>query len=454
MDFLEKIVIPPSQNHVMLIKYLLTICHLLFIPYMGMLLGSTFLSVYFDGKGKNESNSMFARFAKDVTRKLTFTRYAGLALGLIPMLAILFGYAELLYGSNSIAISMMTVSVLFVYTGLVFIYRYRESFLIEGVLSNFKSISDFDKADQQSKQVEEIKDYETKLMLSNSRAGRIGLLFLFFGLYFFAGGTALAANPAKWESIKNFLQVLFWLDTSFNLLYILIASGVVTGGAIFFYFFEWEGGVKNMDAAYEKFVKGIASKLVLGSIICLPLFLLMKFLFLPSTAQAPALFAYMLVTLIIILILANIIYSMVKFSDYRYVTVVFVLIFVVFTFGILNDQIAFGSAISEHLKGVVEKSEELEKEVKSKTVTTSGVDPEAIFNAKCIACHRFDVKLVGPPYQQTVPKYNGDINALSEFIFNPVKKNPDFPPMPNQGLKKKEAQAMAKWLIEKVGGKK
>jgi cytochrome c len=133
---------------------------------------------------------------------------------------------------------------------------------------------------------------------------------------------------------------------------------------------------------------------------------------------------------------------------------VFVLTFVVFTFGILNDQIAFGSAISEHLKMVVEKSEELEKEVKNKTMTSTGIDAEAIYNSKCIACHKFDQKVVGPPYQQTVPKYNGDVNLLAEFIYNPVKKNPDYPPMPNQGLKKKEAQAMAKWLMDKVGGKK
>jgi cytochrome c len=145
---------------------------------------------------------------------------------------------------------------------------------------------------------------------------------------------------------------------------------------------------------------------------------------------------------------------MVRNSDYKYIAVVFVLIYIVLTFIILNDQMSFASAISDQMKQDIAKSEELEKEVKSKTLTTSGVDADAIFNSKCIACHRFDVKLVGPPYQQTVPKYNGDINALAEFIYNPVKKNPDFPPMPNQGLKKKEAQAMAKWLIEKVGGKK
>ena len=83
-------------------------------------------------------------------------------------------------------------------------------------------------------------------------------------------------------------------------------------------------------------------------------------------------------------------------------------------------------------------------------MTSTGVSAEQIYNQKCIACHKFDVKLVGPPYKETVPKYNGDVKKLSEFIFNPVKINPDYPSMPNQGLKKKEAEAMAQWLMEKV----
>jgi cytochrome c len=112
------------------------------------------------------------------------------------------------------------------------------------------------------------------------------------------------------------------------------------------------------------------------------------------------------------------------------------------------------NALREQTKLILVKSEEQEKEVKAKTVSTTGVNAEQIYTTKCIACHKFDVKVVGPPYQQTVPKYNGDVNALAEFIYNPVKKDPAFPPMPNQGLKKKEAQAMAKWLMDQVNGKK
>jgi len=37
---------------------------------------------------------------------------------------------------------------------------------------------------------------------------------------------------------------------------------------------------------------------------------------------------------------------------------------------------------------------------------------------------------------------------LEAFIRNPVKVNPDYPQMPNPGLKPNEARALAKYLLE------
>jgi len=91
MDFLDKIVIPPSANHVLLVKYILTISFVLFIPYLGMVLGSSFLSVYFNRLGRKTGNAIFTRFAKDVIEKLTFARNAKYALGIIQCFQFLLG---------------------------------------------------------------------------------------------------------------------------------------------------------------------------------------------------------------------------------------------------------------------------------------------------------------------------------------------------------------------------
>lgn len=75
------------------------------------------------------------------------------------------------------------------------------------------------------------------------------------------------------------------------------------------------------------------------------------------------------------------------------------------------------------------------------------ISGENIFNTKCSACHKWDVKLVGPPYKETLPKYEGKMDELISFITHPTKKNPDYPAMPEQGLKPKEVEAIAKYIM-------
>jgi len=145
---------------------------------------------------------------------------------------------------------------------------------------------------------------------------------------------------------------------------------------------------------------------------------------------------------------------MYKNSETSYIVPVFFFVLVIFAFNIFKEESVLGNALQKQSYTVIQKSDEYEREVKSKLVTSSGISGEQIYNTKCIACHRFDVKLVGPPYMETVPKYNGDVQKLADFIYSPTQNNPGYPPMPNQGLKKKEALAAAQFLIDKVASMK
>ncbi|MDX1702049.1 MAG: c-type cytochrome, partial [Melioribacteraceae bacterium] len=75
------------------------------------------------------------------------------------------------------------------------------------------------------------------------------------------------------------------------------------------------------------------------------------------------------------------------------------------------------------------------------------INGEDIYNAKCIACHQFDQKLVGPAYNDVLPKYDGKRDELVSYILNPYKINPEYPAMPNQGLKPMEAEAIADYIV-------
>jgi len=453
MNFFDELVIPPSENHVLLLQYMLIISLMLFIPYIGMMLGATFTSTYFNKKGKKEGNNLYARFAKDVIEKLTITPSAELALGTIPVLSAFFAYAQLMYMAETITMSILALSAVIFIISFVFIYKYRNTFKIESIFQTYRKFINPDSINPNDENVQEIQKFEENVISTNSSSGTIGKYLLLTASYLFAGTTALASSPNKWEHVGNILQVIFSWQTIFNFLALASLAGIITGAAIMFYFFRWQGGLKNMDDEYAGFVKKFAGNLTLASGVSFPLMLLLSYVYLPSAAQSPSVFFYMVTTLIITLILCNLVYSMVKNSDTQSASIVFALVFVLVLFNVIKDQAALSNAIYLNTLEITKKAEELEQEAKTKTMQSAGIDPLQIFNSKCIACHKFDQKLIGPPYEQTVPKYNGDVQKLAAYIFNPQKIDPNFPPMPNQGLKKKEATAMAQWLISKVGKK-
>ena len=185
-----------------------------------------------------------------------------------------------------------------------------------------------------------------------------------------------------------------------------------------------------------------------------PLTVFISYLYMPVVSRSQIVYLYLLIILTFALFICIYIYYMVKNLDTQPAALLFGLILTVLLLNIVKDQEAFGSAIEPQIIETVKTAHEIEKEVKAKLVSTSGIDAALIYNTKCIACHKFDQKVVGPPYQQSVPKYNGDVNKLAEYIYNPQKIDPAYPPMLNQGLKKKEALALAKWLIDQVAGKK
>lgn len=77
---------------------------------------------------------------------------------------------------------------------------------------------------------------------------------------------------------------------------------------------------------------------------------------------------------------------------------------------------------------------------------------ERIYTERCAACHLFDRALVGPAYDDVVPKYRGDPAAFRRFIAAPTRVDPAFPPMPDPGLRPDEVEAVAAFLLERAAG--
>ena len=79
---------------------------------------------------------------------------------------------------------------------------------------------------------------------------------------------------------------------------------------------------------------------------------------------------------------------------------------------------------------------------------------QLIYSSVCAGCHAYNVRMVGPPTQIIQALYAGNPQGIADYIANPVKKRPDFPPMPPQAHLSADLRlAVAKYLLT-VGPKK
>ena len=444
MNILEQFVIPPTQEHVGLLTVMQILSLLTFLPFVGIMLGASVFSVYFNKKGRKTGNALYSKIAKDIIDKLTVGKAAGFALGILPLITIVLVYAQMLYGAKVISTSLLFLSLIIYIIAFIFIYNYKSAFQFETVINSLKGTTDIP---------EETKQYEKKINYLGTRYGNWGIGALFTASFLFVGSTTIAAKPGIWSSVDNILKLIISAPIWVNYLFFLSASFAITGGAMLYFFFVWQGGVKDTSDEYRDAIKKIAvSSALIGSLVQ-PIFIFAGVLFAPVASSSSGFYAFAGFTLLAILIVCNLLYYVYKNSDMHLSSAIFFLMFFVFTFAIVKDQLAFRNAVKDHLLVVNAKADELAKEKQGSIVQVSAADGEKIYSEKCIACHKFDVKLVGPPYKETIPKYSGDLKKLAGFIYNPVKIDPSYPAMPNQGLKMKEAEAVAKYLMDNVGKK-
>ena len=100
-----------------------------------------------------------------------------------------------------------------------------------------------------------------------------------------------------------------------------------------------------------------------------------------------------------------------------------------------------------------EQFAKLQMDQESHYTSNVPLDPKAgerIYAEKCSACHAFDHKVVGPAHKDVLPKYVGQLDKLQAFILAPQKVDPAFPAMPAQGLSRREARAVADYLLVRL----
>jgi cytochrome c len=447
MEFLNNFVLPQSAEHIQLLHYMLLIVLFLFVPFISIVFGGVLLSIIYKKKAAKENNKFYLRLAKEISEITTINKSVGFILGVAPLITATLIYTQLLHNSQITNLNYLGLALVFITVALVFIYSYRYSLSFNSI---FNSLSNLNLSDPNV--VEDVNKLGDESKRISNKAGIIGILFLFIGLWFFVTAITIPSVYSAWN-INNFIGGLFsWKVLSRFIFYLLFAL-TLTGGMILFTFLEDEKKKRVKEEEYSNFVKQKIIRVTFYSAIFIPLFLLISLYGLPKDSLTGTVFTYAIISLGLLFLGYHFLYLLTReVKGTTAALLFFILIFSIAAF-IIGDQKAMASSTKLHSAVLSAEFDKYFAELKGEGKTVQ-INAAEIYEVKCGACHSWDKKIVGPAHKDVIPKYVGKEAQLVAFIRNPVKVNPNYPPMPNPGLKPAEAEAVAKYLLETYEKKK
>jgi cytochrome c len=443
MDFLKEAALPQSLEHFHLIVLIAAINSLVFVPFLSFLLGSSVLSYFFDRKGRKENNPSYNKLAKAIIDVVLYNKSVLAFLGIIPGMSIVFVYAQMLQSTGAISVGLAGFGFLSLVVALVLLYSYKYTFRVQRLLD----VVEDNKANG------DVDDYRRTNTSVHIRTGKWGLFFLFVSVFLYASAFSVTTNPSSWTNIGSIFDVLISFDVWLKFLIILAFSFGITSVCVLYFFFAYQGRKPDMDEQLKELVHKITRRFIVFSMLVLPALVLLNVFTLSIDVLSGTIYLLAGLTLLFLFLSAHFLYGYFKLKDLKAVGYGLFMFLCAAASLIINDHVMIGNATKEHSAVLALKYDKNTEELKTKLgIAMVVMTGEDIFNAKCSACHLFDQKKVGPPYNETIPKYNGDKAKIMAFVLNPSKINPAYPPMPNQGLKPAEADSIVSYLLSKVAG--
>lgn len=413
---MNQFLIQPTHEYLSLLSALTYLMMLFHLPYLGMVLGSSALSTAYS-KWK-------PGLSKDFIDLAVGKPWVWIAFGLLPALSLAVLYKMLLANTPiPVHLYLLRLSVLLV-VGLVLLTVYRRT--------------------------------------GHFLFGAGGTLVLFVYSFHFINVRALLIFPEKWFYLKAPLPYpLFSITPLIHFVAFLLLSAIITGAAILFFYYRWPEKRLAEDTPHYALLKYHGYGLLLVGSLLMPVVLFWDLYNLPGYSLSMGVFvlaAFLVITLFLLTMAAA---AMIK--DHaspipRFGVVSFLLAFLVFGLVIGKDRTLQANASEETFavlkmdaqkarNAVVSKREE----IYAKNMVIDAAMGEKIYTQLCTACHTFDKKILGPPFNDVLPKYEGKKEKLIAFIKNPVKVDPNYTAMPNPGLTSIQVKAVVKFLMEKTG---
>ncbi len=438
MEFLKDVATPQSLEHFHLLLLILNVLLIVYVPYLGLLVGSAIVANRFERRARKEQNGLYRQVAGDLLSTALADTKALIFMGLVPALALIFVFTQILQGTTAMSVALLTFSVLFLVAGAGFLMVFRFTFRLRRLLEAVDPSKDISSADQTAAADNEARQLTT---------GRWAVVLLAIALFLLGGALALSADPDLWSRVDGILSLVLSAGVLVKFVQLLAISSGITGVAILYFL---DRGERAED--YRRFVRQLGTTLAVASILAQPVLVLLTILLLPSSALSGVLFGVGGASLVTFLLAAIFVYGASKEPGRRFATLAFVTVMVGVALLMTNEQVAVHNATQAHAVVLAHEYEKINDEFKASLgISTSTVTGEDIYNGRCSACHLPDTRKVGPPFREVAQKYAGKLEALVTFIRNPVKVRPDYPPMPNQGLRPAEVDSVAHFLLRAFG---
>lgn len=441
MEFLKNAATPQSLEHFHLIVLIAALNSMLLMTFLAFVLGSSVLSYIFGMEGRKTNNASMINLAKSIIDVAIYSKTTLAFLGIFPALSLLFVYAQMLQSTGAISVGLAGAGFISLITALTLLYSYKYTFRVEGLLERVEG----------GEGNTEVNEYRKSNRSVHLRSGRWGIFLLLLSIFLFSSAAGVTANPAHWAGVQSVIDVLVLPGVWVKFLTSLALSLGVTGSGLIFFLFAHNGGKTGLDVASRMLADSAATRFLVISMLALPLLVMLNLFAISAQAISGTVFLLAGLTVLFLFISAHFHYAYFKLREPRQAGYGLFLLLCAAAALMINDQLTIGNATREQAMLLGQRYERNTDELKSRLgVAMIAMTGAEIYDAKCSACHTFDQKKVGPPYNETLPKYKGDKARIISFVMNPAKIDPAYPPMPNQGLKPAEADSIVSYLLRKM----
>jgi cytochrome c551/c552 len=408
---LSKVLLPPDVSHLRLIGPLIVTLEFVFFAFAGVALVSTVLSL-----AHRKFNSAMAR---DFARVVSDRASVWVTLGLLPLASLTFLLAQRLFGTRYVILDPLLKLLPLAVVGFGGLWLYRRRL--------------------------------------NPLFGGVGVLALVGFVLPFVNLLELIQRPERWPLVDPLAPDMYNAQALARLAIFAVSSLLVTGGALLFLYFVWGERRLPDDAPERPLLRWWGLGLTLVGALALPAAVVWDAAILPAGAQTQATLKAGAPVLAVLWLAALLTLSMLLNGHVRRAALVAGLAFAGLAFEMGRQQVTQTAAIADHL-ALLQMDAEKEfariqqnQEAHYPSNTPLGAEAGAkIYGERCSVCHSFDQKVVGPAHKDVLPKYRGQPDKLTAFILNPVKVDPAFPSMPAPGLSRREAGAVAEYLLKRL----